>query len=111
MAGSQSAAASHYEQPVGYEQAEAVESRADFFNHRALKGHRVLGVPPREQVIVATSSAPLGRPVFVAFSRGCASLYPWLHSVAPLGRSEHYICLLYTSPSPRDGLLSRMPSS
>ena len=25
--------------------------------------------------------------------------------------SEFYICLLYTSPSPRDGLLSRMPSS
>ena len=24
---------------------------------------------------------------------------------------EHYYCLLYTSPSPRDGLLSRMPSS
>ena len=24
---------------------------------------------------------------------------------------EHRICLLYTSPSPRDGLLSRMPSS
>ena len=23
----------------------------------------------------------------------------------------HYCCLLYTSPSPRDGLLSRMPSS
>ena len=23
----------------------------------------------------------------------------------------YYICLLYTSPSPRDGLLSRMPSS
>ena len=23
----------------------------------------------------------------------------------------HFICLLYTSPSPRDGLLSRMPSS
>ena len=23
----------------------------------------------------------------------------------------HYLCLLYTSPSPRDGLLSRMPSS
>ena len=22
-----------------------------------------------------------------------------------------YVCLLYTSPSPRDGLLSRMPSS
>ena len=24
---------------------------------------------------------------------------------------DHYACLLYTSPSPRDGLLSRMPSS
>ena len=24
---------------------------------------------------------------------------------------ESYFCLLYTSPSPRDGLLSRMPSS
>ena len=25
--------------------------------------------------------------------------------------NEHWSCLLYTSPSPRDGLLSRMPSS
>ena len=24
---------------------------------------------------------------------------------------KFYVCLLYTSPSPRDGLLSRMPSS
>ena len=30
--------------------------------------------------------------------------------VAPI-TAEFYICLLYTSPSPRDGLLSRMPSS
>ena len=29
----------------------------------------------------------------------------------PLGLLSGYICLLYTSPSPRDGLLSRMPSS
>ena len=27
------------------------------------------------------------------------------------GVTRLYICLLYTSPSPRDGLLSRMPSS
>ena len=26
-------------------------------------------------------------------------------------KSTPYACLLYTSPSPRDGLLSRMPSS
>src|SRR5665647_1988359 len=30
--------------------------------------------------------------------------------VVPAG-AQHNICLLYTSPSPRDGLLSRMPSS
>ena len=36
-------------------------------------------------------------------------LYPLLHRLGRLG----YVttCLLYTSPSPRDGLLSRMPSS
>ena len=28
-----------------------------------------------------------------------------------LGKVEGYICLLYTSPSPRDRSLSRMPSS
>ena len=28
-----------------------------------------------------------------------------------LNITYHLICLLYTSPSPRDGLLSRMPSS
>ena len=27
------------------------------------------------------------------------------------GQADYVICLLYTSPSPRDGLLSRMPSS
>ena len=30
---------------------------------------------------------------------------------SPKGESKPSICLLYTSPSPRDGLLSRMPSS
>ena len=29
----------------------------------------------------------------------------------PIESIVHYACLLYTSPSPRDGLLSRMPSS
>ena len=28
-----------------------------------------------------------------------------------IGNHDIWICLLYTSPSPRDGLLSRMPSS
>ena len=32
-------------------------------------------------------------------------------TIAPNDVKRMYICLLYTSPSPRDGLLSRMPSS
>ena len=40
--------------------------------------------------------------------------YPKIKS-APLkhyhGNDKRMSCLLYTSPSPRDGLLSRMPSS
>ena len=45
-----------------------------------------------------------------------AHLIPGLRKVIP-SETEHgklsllYSCLLYTSPSPRDGLLSRMPSS
>ena len=35
--------------------------------------------------------------------------YSWQEAQAPLINGE--ACLLYTSPSPRDGLLSRMPSS
>ena len=31
--------------------------------------------------------------------------------IAATAISLDYTCLLYTSPSPRDGLLSRMPSS
>ena len=37
------------------------------------------------------------------------SINDLVHQVADWGYK--YICLLYTSPSPRDGLLSRMPSS
>ena len=47
-----------------------------------------------------------------------ANLYPFtIHTFLPINWTlDTYldmfgICLLYTSPSPRDGLLSRMPSS
>ena len=36
---------------------------------------------------------------------------PVAHLMGFLDRATIMICLLYTSPSPRDGLLSRMPSS
>ena len=34
-----------------------------------------------------------------------------IHELEPDARGPYSGCLLYTSPSPRDGLLSRMPSS
>ena len=33
------------------------------------------------------------------------------HLIRKLTKNDYKVCLLYTSPSPRDGLLSRMPSS
>ena len=39
------------------------------------------------------------------------SMLPRAPIVTFLGHVDHGNCLLYTSPSPRDGLLSRMPSS
>ena len=38
---------------------------------------------------------------------GCYDIAHYL----PENDCGSFICLLYTSPSPRDGLLSRMPSS
>src|SRR5665647_2781942 len=35
----------------------------------------------------------------------------WLENLDPWLANQSATCLLYTSPSPRDGLLSRMPSS
>ena len=47
---------------------------------------------------------------------GTATLYQYFDSRKTLMRAAAVyslsdVCLLYTSPSPRDGLLSRMPSS
>ena len=47
----------------------------------------------------------------------CENYVPWTYKLEPLAEVLDFIavhtypCLLYTSPSPRDGLLSRMPSS
>ena len=43
--------------------------------------------------------------------RGYADFAPMGHSVRVRREEEKGTCLLYTSPSPRDRLLSRMPSS
>ena len=41
----------------------------------------------------------------------CLVLYELGATTLRPGLAESWDCLLYTSPSPRDGLLSRMPSS
>ena len=50
----------------------------------------------------------LGLPPVWAFE--VASFYSMFHQ-DPVGRNKVNICLLYTSPSPRDRQKSRMPSS
>ena len=58
--------------------------------------------PPRR---VAIGIAPLGIVSIGIVPMGVVSIGVVPMGVVSLG------CLLYTSPSPRDGLLSRMPSS
>ena len=46
----------------------------------------------------------------VGYGEG-AGISPSEYAVLQAAQSLYQTCLLYTSPSPRDGLLSRMPSS
>ena len=47
---------------------------------------------------------------YIAYFMYLYGIHPaWGVIVAPV--IMYFVCLLYTSPSPRDGLLSRMPSS
>ena len=47
----------------------------------------------------------------IVFQRTLTLVGPHYISPPPHSDTSVYSCLLYTSPSPRDGLLSRMPSS
>jgi len=60
----------------------------------------------------AATSYPTG-PMPTLPGKVIASAYPTGPMPTLPGKvaAEAYPCLLYTSPSPRDGLLSRMPSS
>ena len=49
--------------------------------------------------------------LLVAMARRFPLAAEYLAALPVAGRDEQQGCLLYTSPSPRDGLLSRMPSS
>ena len=72
----------------------------------------VLSEVLRERRSVASSD--IGIPTLVAHNGPSSSPFYGAFAHAPFDPEEWYIimrCLLYTSPSPRDGLLSRMPSS
>ena len=82
----------------------------------ALFRRRSLKLSPWEwtQLILGGLIIPLGT-IHVIGTRvahdyfGVTSGYPWV--LGSLVAGGPWGCLLYTSPSPRDGLLSRMPSS
>ena len=59
----------------------------------------------------AVTSAKLDTNIAVAGTLGVTGATTLSSTLAVTGNATFTGCLLYTSPSPRDGLLSRMPSS
>ena len=75
-------------------------------------------------IIAPDETLPLGQTLVLGLQHavamfGATVLMPLLMGLDPnlailvsgIGTLLFFFCLLYTSPSPRDGLLSRMPSS
>ena len=66
----------------------------------------------RDGKIIDGVQSRLERAMYVVLDRWSEKLSSGLYFLATVGSVAPFVgCLLYTSPSPRDGLLSRMPSS
>ena len=76
-----------------FDTAPPAEQAASALHHRFLKELQAAGEP--EHMILANRAA---------HQKSSYDYYDWW-------KERQHDCLLYTSPSPRDGLLSRMPSS
>ena len=72
------------------------------FATTALSSGLMDGIPFSALVLMVTVTTVLGLLVAIPSMIGYNAL---------VNRIRGMVCLLYTSPSPRDGLLSRMPSS
>ena len=69
----------------------------------------ISGVASNADAILFMSLLNSDNPYFITGAQALGSISVKKHNIEPLPTA--YLCLLYTSPSPRDGLLSRMPSS
>ena len=67
-------------------------------------------IPERANLLIAVSGGQDSMSL-LHLSNDLKKQYNWSISVWHGDHQWHENCLLYTSPSPRDGLLSRMPSS
>ena len=71
---------------------------------RAAAAGRSTWVSVVVNVVLASAQIIVG-----TLTKSQALIADGIHSLSDL--VSDFVCLLYTSPSPRDGLLSRMPSS
>ena len=62
-------------------------------------------------IMVSTTTTKDAEVTMLAMERGAVDFVPKPTNVIEAKGEAFKGCLLYTSPSPRDGLLSRMPSS
>ena len=73
---------------------------------RVMAEEYVVSIASEEEVDSGSALGALG----VIWHELSGGIGPW-GALRPLVAVVLSLCLLYTSPSPRDGLLSRMPSS
>ena len=64
-----------------------------------------------QEILIAYDSTHYMICSIVSYNAGSGALVVNVDSYVGSGTYSLWTCLLYTSPSPRDGLLSRMPSS
>ena len=104
----------YYEIQVASDSILLAQDKADLWNTGKLKSDVSVMVPYRGKTLTSRSLCYWRVRVWDA-KKQISSWSPVARfGVGILNKSQmqgEYICLLYTSPSPRDGLLSRMPSS